>query len=86
MHLRKIDLAANLFFEIHLLPGDLLFGFGDYTIGKCILNRDCYLAPCLTEKISVISPVHGGLVEPDRELQVLHQRPSRTTQDLRWPH
>ena len=54
MDLLKIDLTANLFFEIHLLPGDLLFEFGDLTIGKRILNRDRYLARCLTKKISVI--------------------------------
>src|SRR6202046_3327413 len=36
MDLLKIDLAANLFFEIHLLPGDLLLEFGDFTIGKRI--------------------------------------------------
>src|SRR5580704_4463699 len=54
MDLLKIDLAANLFFEIYLLPGDLLFEFGDFTIGKRILNRDRYLARCLTKKISVI--------------------------------
>ena len=54
MDLLKIDLAANLFFEINLLPGDPLFEFGDFTVVKRILNRDGYLARCLTKKISVI--------------------------------
>src|ERR1700722_9867396 len=54
LDLLKIDLAANLFFKIHLLPGDLLFEFGDLTIGQRILNRDRYLARRLTKKISVI--------------------------------
>src|ERR1700723_3990393 len=38
MDLLKIDLAANLFFEIHLLPGDLLLPFGDLTTDVPILN------------------------------------------------
>src|ERR1700678_2374676 len=54
MDLLEIDLAANLFFEIYILPGDLLFEFGDFTIGKRILDRDRYLARCLTKKIGVI--------------------------------
>src|ERR1700723_1065615 len=54
MDLLKIDLAANLFFEVYLLPSDLLFEFVDFTIGKRILNRDRYLTRCLTKKISVI--------------------------------
>src|ERR1700722_5649533 len=50
----KIQFAANLFFEIQLFVGKLVFQFGDLAVGKGIFNADCDLARYLSKKLRIV--------------------------------
>src|SRR5882724_3313450 len=47
--LLKVQLAANLFFEIYLFLGKLVFEFRDLAVGERIFDSDCDL-PCYLGK------------------------------------
>src|ERR1700692_3092889 len=50
----KIELAANLFFEIQFFLGKFVFEFRDLAVGKGIFNGDCDLTCYLSKKIRIV--------------------------------
>src|SRR6185503_19229413 len=50
----EVHLAANLFFEIKLLLGELFFEFGDLTVGQGIFQGDGDLTRRLAEELDLL--------------------------------
>src|SRR5260221_680010 len=50
----KIQLAANLFFEIQLFLGKFVFEFRDLAVGEGIFDGDCDLACYLAKELRIV--------------------------------